>query len=85
MYCSTCCQIVHPFGCQNTIPRRFVLQMEEVELPPEPAVIALFGFLDPRDVRGKVVLVRPRGPVDPLQHLVARIAAPVRALRPSSA
>ena len=59
--------------------RRLVLQMEEIELAPEPAVIALFGFLDPRDVRGEIVLVRPGGPVDPLQHLVARIAAPVRA------
>ncbi len=46
---------------------------------PRLAVVALLGFLDPVEVRVEVVLLRPRGAVDPLQHLVLRVAAPVRA------
>ena len=60
-------------------PRRFVLQVEEVERTSQLAVVALFRFLDARDVGLEVLLLRPCRAVDSLQHLVARIAAPVRA------
>ncbi len=42
-------------------------------------MVALLRFLDAVQVRVEVFLLRPRRAVDPLQHLVARIAAPVRA------
>ncbi len=57
---------------------RLVLQMEKVELAPELAMVALLRFLDAVQVSVEIVLSRPRGAVDPLQHFVARIAAPVR-------
>src|SRR5207302_1094397 len=60
-------------------PWRDVLLMEEIELPAELAVIALFSLLDPPQVRILVLFLRPRGAIYPLQHFVARIAAPVRA------
>ena len=59
--------------------RRFVLQVEEIELAAEPAVVALLGFLERVQIGVQVFLVRPGGAVDALQHLVLRIAAPVGA------
>ena len=59
-------------------PGGLVLQMEQVELLAELAVIALLGFLEPVQVGVLVLLLRPGRAVDPLQHLVARIAPPVR-------
>src|SRR5262249_13354973 len=45
----------------------------------EPAVVALLRLLDTLEGRVEVLLVRPRGAVDALEHLVPRVAAPVRA------
>jgi hypothetical protein len=59
--------------------RRLVLQVEEVELAAKPPVVALLGFLDAGEVGLEVLLRRPRGAVDALEHLVLRVAAPVRA------
>ena len=59
--------------------RRLVLRMEEVELAPKLSMVALLGFLEAVQVRVLILLLRPGGAVDPLQHLVLRIAAPVRA------
>ena len=42
-------------------------------------MVALLGLLDAGEVRVEVLLPRPRGPVDALEHLVARVAAPVGA------
>ena len=53
--------------------------MEEVELRPELAVVALLGLLDHVQVGVELVLLRPRGAIDTLQHLVLRVAAPVGA------
>ena len=59
--------------------RRLFLLMEQVELAPDLAMVALLGFLEPMQVLVELLLVRPRRAVDALKHLVARIAAPVRA------
>ena len=42
-------------------------------------MIALLGLLDALEVRVEVLAARPGGAVDALQHLVAFVAAPVRA------
>ncbi len=57
----------------------FVLQVEQVERAPELAVIALLGLFEPVQIQLEVFFFRPGGAVDPLQHFVARIAAPVGA------
>ena len=59
--------------------RRLLLQMEQVELLADAPVIALLRLLEPGEVFLQLLLVGPGGAVDPLQHLVARIAAPVGA------
>src|SRR5690606_19082664 len=56
-----------------------LLKVEEVHLPAELAVIAPLGFLDPLEIGLELLRLGPRGAVDALQHLVPRIAAPVRA------
>ena len=56
--------------------------MEEVELRPEPAVVALACLLEPLEVRVEVALAEERGAVDPGQLLVALVAAPVGAGEP---
>ena len=55
------------------------VEEEEAQLLPEPAVVAPTGLLQPFQVRLQRVLGLPRGAVDALQHLVALVAAPVRA------
>ena len=57
--------------------RRLLLQVKQVEVLADAAVIALLRFLEPLQVLLELLLVRPGGAVDPLQHLVARIATPV--------
>ena len=59
--------------------RRLFLQMEQVELAADAAMVALLGLLEPVQVVLELLLVAPRGAVDALEHLVARIAAPVGA------
>ena len=57
--------------------RRLFLQVEQVQLLADAAVIALLGFLDALDVGSQLLLVRPGSAVDTLQLLVLRVAAPV--------
>ena len=59
--------------------RRLLLQMKQVQFLADAPVIALLRLLEPRQVFLQLLLVGPCGAVDPLQHLVARIAAPVGA------
>ena len=59
--------------------RGLLLDVEQPELAPEPAVVAALGLLEAVEMRPELLLVAPRGAVDALQHLVARIAAPVGA------
>src|SRR5690606_38255110 len=56
-----------------------VLKMKEVHLLAELAVIAPLGFGEPVEIRLQRLLVGPSGAADALQHLVARVAAPIRA------
>src|SRR5690606_17960144 len=58
--------------------RRLFLGVEEIEELAEAAMVALLGFLEAVQVLVEILLARPGGAVDPLQHLVVRIAAPVR-------
>jgi hypothetical protein len=59
------------------LPRRFLLQVKEVELAADPAVIALLGFLQHVEMGFEVASVAPGGAVDALQLLPLRIAAPI--------
>jgi len=56
---------------------RLFLLVEEVQLLGELAVVALLGLLQTMEVGVQVLLAPPGGPVDALQHLVARVAPPV--------
>ena len=58
---------------------RDVVDVEQVELAAEPAMVALLGFLEHAQVLLQLVLGRPRGAVDALEHLVAMVAAPIGA------
>ena len=49
--------------------RRLFLEMEQVHLAAEPAVIALLGLLKLMEIGGKLLLRRPGGAVDALQML----------------
>ncbi len=60
-------------------PRGALLQVEQVELAAEPAVVALLGLLHAADVVVELLPVGPGGAVDALQLLVLRVAAPVGA------
>src|SRR5690606_26898001 len=53
--------------------------MKEVHLLADTPVVAPLGFLEALQVFLELLLVGPRGAIDALQHLVARVAAPVRA------
>src|ERR1700690_651711 len=57
--------------------RGFFLQMEQVQFPADAPVVALFGFFETREVFLELLFACPRRAVNTLQHLVARIAAPV--------
>ena len=59
--------------------RRLFLHVEQVELLAQPPVVALFGFLEHVQIGVLLVLLRPGSAVDPLQHFVLCIAAPVGA------
>ena len=60
-------------------PRRLVLEVPQVHLAPEPAMVAPLRLLQHVQVGLELLLVRPGGAVDPLEHLVVGVAAPVRA------
>ena len=58
---------------------RMLVDVEQVQFLAELAVVALFGFLQHRQVGLEFFLAGPGGAVDALQHLVAVVAAPVGA------
>jgi hypothetical protein len=60
-------------------PRGFVLPMKQIEFLAQAPVVALFGFLEHRQVGVLLLLLRPCRAVDALEHLVLAVAAPVRA------
>jgi hypothetical protein len=59
--------------------RRLFLQVEQIELLAELAVVALLGLLEHVQIGVQVLLLGPGGAVDALQLLVLRVAAPVGA------
>src|SRR5438876_1173009 len=61
--------------------RRHLVEDKEVQLAPELAVVALLRLLQAPDVAIELLLREPRGPVDPLEHRVPLVAAPVGARR----
>ena len=56
-----------------------VVEMEQVQLCAQLAVIALAGFFEAGEVGLEVLGVGPAGTVDPLQRCVVGVAAPVGA------
>jgi hypothetical protein len=60
-------------------PRRFFLQMEQIQRLADAAMIALFGLFEALEIEIQRLPVRPGRAVDALQLPVARIAAPVGA------
>src|SRR5690606_9863108 len=60
-------------------PGRLFLHVEEIERAAELAVVALLGFLQTGQVRLEALLVGPSRSVDALEHLVARVPAPIGA------
>ena len=58
---------------------RFLLEVEQVELLAEPAVVAALGLREPVQVVVELLAARPGGAVDALQHRVAAVAPPVGA------
>ena len=65
--------------------RRLLLEMEQVHLAPEPAMVALFRFLDLLEIGVELLLLGEGGAVDAGQHRVARRRRANRRRRPSSA
>jgi hypothetical protein len=57
-----------PLACQNTTPGPLFLEMEQVHLPAEPAVIALLGLFQHVQIGIKLCLVGPGRAVDARQH-----------------
>ncbi len=60
-------------------PRRLFLEMKQIHLAAEPAMIAPLGLLDLLEITGKLILVGPGGAVDAGEHRVLGIAAPIGA------
>src|SRR5437764_7612550 len=56
-----------------------LLQVKQVELASELAVVPPLGFFQAKKVLVELLLARPGGAVDPLQLRVVRVAAPIRA------
>src|SRR5204863_5577026 len=66
-------------GVPEDAADRLFLQMEQVELAPELAMVAAFGLFEPEQVLVQFLLVRPCRAVDPLQLGIVRVAAPIGA------
>jgi hypothetical protein len=58
---------------------RLLLEVEQVHLRAQPAVVALGGFLKAGEVRVELLLVEPAGAVDARELRVLLVAAPVGA------
>ncbi len=66
-------------------PAQFGRERQQVELVGQPAMIAQRSLLEPFEVRGEVLLRRPRRAIDALQHRVLLARPASRHRRPSSA
>src|SRR5262249_27153809 len=72
----------HPTRMPERRSGRRLLQVEEVELRPEPAVVPRAGLLEALEVLVEILLGVERGAVDPRQLRVLFVAPPVRACEP---
>ncbi len=68
-------------GQPDRRPRRDLVEDVEVQLAPELAVVALLRLLQPPEVPVELLLREPRRAIDPLEHRVLLVAAPVRPRR----
>ena len=59
--------------------RRFLLEVEQIHLAAELAVVALLGFLDLLEIGVEFLLLGEGGAVDARQHFAVGIAAPIGA------
>src|SRR6185295_7782268 len=59
--------------------RRLFLEVEQTKVLADAAMVALLGFLEAMQIGGQVLVVEPGGAVDALEHLVARVSAPIGA------
>ena len=59
--------------------RRFVLQVKQIKLSAEFAMIAFLSFFEAMQIRFLILFFRPRGTVHARQHFIFGIATPVRA------
>lgn len=59
--------------------RPLLLEVEEVHLPAEPAMVALLGLLQAMEIGGKLLLVVPGRAIDAGQHRVVAVTAPIGA------
>src|SRR5262249_35228474 len=66
-------------GMEEGRARRDGMEGEQIELLPEPAVVARLGLLETLQMRVEVLLARPGRSIDALEHLVAAVTAPVGA------
>ena len=57
----------------------FILEMEQPHLPAQTPVVPALCFFEPVQVLFELLVAGPGRAVDALQHLVARVATPVRA------
>ena len=58
---------------------RLFADMEEVELAPEPAMVAALGLFELEEILVELLLARPSGAVNALQLGIPRVAAPIGA------
>ena len=59
--------------------RRLFLEVKQIHLAAEPAMVAFLRFLDLLEIGVKLFLLGERGAVDARQHLAVGIAAPIGA------
>ena len=58
---------------------RMLVDVEQIQLAAQLAVVALFGFFQAEQIVLQLILGRPGRAVDALQHFIAVVAAPVSA------
>src|SRR4029079_11764730 len=57
--------------------RCLLLEMEQIHLAAQAAVVALLGLFELMQVAGKLLLARPGRSVDALEHRVVGVSAPI--------
>ena len=69
-------------GMPEDAAMRFALEVEQVHLLPDLAVVALAGLFEPHKIGVELLLVEPGCPVDAAEHRVLGVAAPIGAGNP---